>query len=240
MTLDAGSSLANYLWSDGNNSQTMTVSAAGNYSVTATDFNGCTNADTIEISVVVPSNNNLQDVTLNSLACFSATQTITVAGGGTTFVVQQGGSATLIAGRNIIFLPGATVDPGGYLHGYITPDNLYCGGVSLPAASPVNPLMAATNQMLTGQTTVNQQTDNLFKLYPNPSTGVVTLEVGNPTGTDVRIEIRDMTGRLVYARTFNGMHFIGQVNLGNFPDGVYAVKAGAGNLVRTTKLVLIK
>jgi len=60
-------------------------------------------------------------------SCFNATGTITVAGNGTTFCIPDGGYATLIAGQKIRFLPGTSVEAGGYLYGYITTSSTYCG-----------------------------------------------------------------------------------------------------------------
>lgn len=48
--LDAGQGFGSYLWSDGSTGQTLLVSAAGTYSVTVTDANGCSNADTIVLA----------------------------------------------------------------------------------------------------------------------------------------------------------------------------------------------
>jgi hypothetical protein len=52
LVLDAGSGIMNtYLWSDGTTGQTLKVSVAGTYWVEVTNFNGCTNADTIIVSI---------------------------------------------------------------------------------------------------------------------------------------------------------------------------------------------
>lgn len=48
--LDAGPGFQSYLWSDGNDTQTTTVSSQGNYSITATDINGCSNFSSIFIT----------------------------------------------------------------------------------------------------------------------------------------------------------------------------------------------
>lgn len=48
--LDAGQGFGSYLWSDGSTGQTLFVSTAGTYSVTVTDANGCSNADTIVLA----------------------------------------------------------------------------------------------------------------------------------------------------------------------------------------------
>ncbi|MCX6268380.1 MAG: PKD domain-containing protein [Bacteroidetes bacterium] len=139
--LDAGPSFAGYLWNNGSTNQTLPANIAGNYAVTVTDYNGCINTGSMNLTVTVPDNNILQNIYITENQCFSAIQTITVAGDGTLFAVQNGGSATLIAGHNILILPGVSVDSGGYLHGYITSDNVYCGGIS----PPVNPVLAVNS-----------------------------------------------------------------------------------------------
>ncbi|MBI1288676.1 MAG: HYR domain-containing protein [Flavobacteriales bacterium] len=52
LVLDAGSGYANYSWSNTTNGQTTTVTAAGNYNVTVTTFEGCT-ATSAAVQVVV-------------------------------------------------------------------------------------------------------------------------------------------------------------------------------------------
>lgn len=47
--LNPGANYSSYLWSDGSTGQTLAVTTAGVYSVTATDLNGCVTSDTIEI-----------------------------------------------------------------------------------------------------------------------------------------------------------------------------------------------
>ena len=51
LTLDAGNPGATYLWSTSETSQTISVNASGNYSVTVTDTNGCQQSDSIDITV---------------------------------------------------------------------------------------------------------------------------------------------------------------------------------------------
>jgi len=57
--LDAGNPGANYLWSTGATTQTITVSTAGQYSVQVTDSNDCTSSDNINIKVDVCEENIL-------------------------------------------------------------------------------------------------------------------------------------------------------------------------------------
>ena len=50
--LDAGTGLASYNWSTGENTQTITVDSAGTYIVQGNDANGCTGGDTIVVDIV--------------------------------------------------------------------------------------------------------------------------------------------------------------------------------------------
>jgi len=49
-TLDAGAGFVSYEWSDGSTEQTLVVTAAGTYSVTATDSAGCEADDEVEVN----------------------------------------------------------------------------------------------------------------------------------------------------------------------------------------------
>ncbi|MCF8372267.1 MAG: T9SS type A sorting domain-containing protein [Bacteroidales bacterium] len=66
--LDAGL-YASYLWTDLSTNQTLTVSAAGTYSVTVTDSNGCTGSDEIVITEI--SNAVLSFTGLDASYCLS-------------------------------------------------------------------------------------------------------------------------------------------------------------------------
>ncbi|HXH18806.1 MAG TPA: hypothetical protein VNJ07_06950, partial [Chitinophagales bacterium] len=62
--LDAGNAGAYYLWSTGASSRTITVSNAGNYSVTVTDGSGCSASDAAVITVYPLPAVNIPDVTV--------------------------------------------------------------------------------------------------------------------------------------------------------------------------------
>ncbi|MBI9058426.1 MAG: hypothetical protein JEZ01_11745, partial [Labilibaculum sp.] len=51
ITLDAGYPGSTYLWSTGETTQTITVSASGNYAVTVTDVNACLGSDDMNLTV---------------------------------------------------------------------------------------------------------------------------------------------------------------------------------------------
>jgi hypothetical protein len=76
----------------------------------------------------IPATLTLQNITVanGQSPCYDATQTITTAGGSTTFIVQSGGDATLIAGQNILMMPGTTLQSGSSVIAKITTNGNYC------------------------------------------------------------------------------------------------------------------
>jgi len=78
VTIDAGTYPgASYLWSTGQNTQTINVITSGDYSVTVTDANGCTATDSKMVNFTA-----LPDVTLNNFAPVCANQAEVILTGG--------------------------------------------------------------------------------------------------------------------------------------------------------------
>ncbi|MDP1622194.1 MAG: ice-binding family protein [Bacteroidales bacterium] len=158
--------------------------------------------------------------------CKNAIQTITVAGGRTTFQVQSGGSVTMIAGQNIRLLYGTKVSAGGYLHAYITTSGEYCcstGASKSVEMSEVIPEMTA---------------GTFFKVYPNATSDKFCLEL-DPTckDTKVMVQIFGMVGNLILNKDLinDDRH---EFSLGGKTPGIYFIRVMAGNRLETKKIVL--
>ncbi|MFZ4523012.1 MAG: GEVED domain-containing protein [Bacteroidales bacterium] len=163
--------------------------------------------------------------------CFDASNTITVAGGGSTFVVQSGASATMIAGVKISYLYGTTVLPGGYMHGYITSTNSYCG--ALPAS-----MVTLTSGSEEGLSDPNLS--SRFAIYPNPTTGVFTLQDRSEQAAgNIQVEIYDMRGDRILSKTCSGEK-THTFTLADFATGLYFVKVISGDKVESFKLVVAR
>ena len=67
------------MWSDATTSQTLTASSTGEYTVTITDANGCTDSDTINVTLATPLVVTLDstNITCNGLTDGTATATVT-------------------------------------------------------------------------------------------------------------------------------------------------------------------
>lgn len=81
ITLDAGNAGNSYLWSNGETTQSITVNASGNYSVTVTNAGGCNDSETVPVLI-----NPIPVITIgNQTICSGATAnlnpTVNVPGG---------------------------------------------------------------------------------------------------------------------------------------------------------------
>ncbi len=180
-------------------------------------------------STTTPMNQELANVIIpNGLTtCYDAQQILTVAGNGTTFIVENGGSVTLVAGNKISILNGAKVYSGGYLHGYITTNETFCGTMLAP--------LVANNQA--GETVGMEEAVKtpLIKVYPNPTSDMAIVEVVG-TNDDASITVYSMLGERLYQRQLKGEKKY-QFSLSDKPVGIYMVRVQAGNQSEVAKVV---
>ncbi|MEI6436311.1 MAG: T9SS type A sorting domain-containing protein, partial [Bacteroidota bacterium] len=165
--------------------------------------------------------------TVTGTVCYNATQTISVAGGATTFIVQTGGNVTMIAGQNIQYFQGTKVDPGGYMIGKIAPGGPFCGGKSPSIASVVN-----GEEELPG---ISEKSS--FRVYPNPTTGTFILELtGSIESENNSIEICGMRGEKILSKDLSiaRKH---EFSLSGMADGIYFIRVIFANGAETLKII---
>ena len=187
--------------------------AKGDWSITNVVMN-----NSVALNRVLPAT----IITAATSSCFDAFQYLTVGGPGGSFLVQNGGSANLIAGSRISFYPASRVNSGGYLHAYISTVS-YCNN-SFKETPDENPLPV-------------QPAGSFFRLYPNPTTGDVTLEI-----TDGHLS------QEVLAEVFGirGEHLLRQVlrndpkqtiSLSGLSPGIYFIRVINGERAMTGKIL---
>ena len=175
----------------------------------------------------VPVNNIVQNVTVTGNTCFNATNTITVAGGGTNYTITGSGSATFIAGQKISFLSGTTVQTGGQLHAYIASGGPWCGEKSSSIVTV--PEGAAALEPFGDK--------SFFTLYPNPTTGAFFLEPKDIGETaQLSVEIYGIHGDRVLATTLKGNRKY-SLSLDGKPNGIYLLRVISGNHAGTGKVI---
>jgi hypothetical protein len=178
---------------------------------------------------VVPTNNAVTNVTIGEeeSGCYDATETITVAGNGTTFKVLAAGSATMVAGQKITILPGAEVLSGGYFHGYITTTGDYCSVAAVPV----------TKSAVSEGVSLIEAGELTLKLFPNPASSNVTLDLqGAENCVQTKYEMIGMRGETLRTGNFTGNGKY-PISLSGISGGVYYVRIICGDQVVTKMLI---
>ncbi len=162
--------------------------------------------------------------------CFDATSTIVVAGSDNPFVVESGGSVTLVAGQKIVMLPGTTVLSGGYLHAFITVDNSYCQFLS-----PVKSTEQAAKGMEQPGNTMAEATRP--KVYPNPAGEWLNIEIPSihlPSGYSA--DLYDIMGNRLRQVQFSGIN-PQRVSMAGLTPGVYILTISTGQNLFTFRII---
>ncbi|MES1181888.1 MAG: T9SS type A sorting domain-containing protein, partial [Flavobacterium sp.] len=80
----------------------------------------------------------------------------------------------------------------------------------------------------------NSTTPFMMNAYPNPFKGYFTLEFVTPADGDARIDITDVTGRVV--ESF--MHSAGTMNIGkNLKSGIYFISLNQDGFKQVMKVI---
>jgi hypothetical protein len=223
--LDAGSGNILYQWSSGASTQTIIATATNNYSVIVTDANGCLNADTISIII-----NALPVVTLNAFPnsdtlCFSS-GVQTISNGNPTGGIFSG---TGVNGNDFNPMQAAL---GWDVITYSYIDSNGCN--SNATDSVFVDLCLGINSLSANQ---------IFNIYPNPTTGETTINYLLPSSSQIKIELYNSIGEnigvLKNEKQQAGNHQL-KINLHNkvYPKGIYFVKMMVDGKVYLKKLVV--
>jgi hypothetical protein len=79
-------------------------------------------------------------------------------------------------------------------------------------------------------------TNDVFKVYPNPSNGMFTIQVNQFSGK-VAIQIVDLNGRIVYQENEVNFNNTKNINLTHLQSGMYIVKVNADELNFSQKII---
>ena len=178
-----------------------------------------------------PDTRSVQNVTVGNGQdmCYDAIETITVAGGGTTCVIEPGGSARMIAGSEIFYYPGTWVRAGGYMLGRISSGGPFCPGEKGSSFAEAEPGSGSTKDpVIIGQPAL--------KIYPNPTNGNFRIELAEVKPEKIRVEIYGMRGEKVLSDDLAGGRFH-ELSLSGSPAGLYLVKVIIGDRVLTGRLI---
>jgi hypothetical protein len=219
-----------FLWSNGGTSSTISNLSPGMYYLSVNDANNCgPMLSMVPVSVTSPvCANTVVTGDITTTECYDALNTITVAGGTTTFIVEPTGHATFIAGSKIRYLEGTKVMSGGYMLGKITLTNQFCS---------VTKMTEVAGGKEEGPVVTER---SFFNLFPNPTTGNFTLvQKGDRKYTNVKVEVYSMSGEKVLTESMIG-EMKHEFRFADVSNGLYFVKVVADDYVETIKLVKVR
>jgi hypothetical protein len=81
------------------------------------------------------------------------------------------------------------------------------------------------------------ENEDLFRVYPNPTNGMINIRINNYVGK-ANLQIVDINGRIVYQANDNNFNVEKSIDLSNFQSGMYILKVSADDLNFTEKIIL--
>lgn len=218
VTASGGSPGYTYLWSpSGNTATNETGLTPGTYSVTVTDQLGCTVTTTVTVGNTCTSfSTDTSSVAASCATCNDGTATVTVTNGTAPITyVWTNGDTTMTADSLL---------PGTY---YVTVTD--ASGCSAMDSVQVN---FTTNVYMIGA-------NGSAGIFPNPSSGNFTLAIKVPSSTDVKVEIVNALGQIVYHEMRAGFAG-GQIPLSVNAPGIYTVKISTADGMTTIPVMVKK
>ena len=183
----------------------------------------------------IPENVSLSDALIadGDTECFDALQTITVSD----FIVETGGSATLIAGQSIHLLPGTTVQHGGYLMARIAEyDDDYCGSPRVVEIVE-EPVIRKEADVVSTDFPREIRDNGFFKLYPNPTDGMFTLELTTAElEQGITVEVHFILGGRLFIKELPPQR-LHTLSLEGQQPGMYIIRVMKGDKVGFERLI---
>ncbi len=166
--------------------------------------------------------------------CFDALDVITVED----LLVANGGMVDLVAGQRILLLPGVLVQSGGTLHAWISTNGLFCGDIRSMLATDNDRDTGTKEEAVVTATFPERETAKpAFRVYPNPTRGLFTVELSTPYGDQpCTVEIFTLVGERVLSLDMTGQSQH-QFDLSFRPKGIYLVRVRIGDVVGMEKVV---
>ncbi|MEO5642848.1 MAG: T9SS type A sorting domain-containing protein [Bacteroidia bacterium] len=215
--LNAGNAGANYSWSTTATTQMITVSSTGNYYVNVTTTAGCTDNDSVMVTI-----NTVPTVTFNAQASACTTDPAFALTGS-----PAGGVFTGPGVSGNMFSP-STAGVGTANLMYTFTDVNGCTA-SDPATITVSACVGITEPFIAAG----------MNLFPNPNNGSFTLTINDADYKALTIELVTVEGQVIYsdkASDVTGV-YVKQLDLSTHANGIYFLRVTANGQTYMQKVV---
>ena len=117
--------------------------------------------------------------------------------------------------------------------------NVGVGGIQDQVEDFTEPIPGATPATGSNCLLANDyfQNSSLFKIYPNPSNGLININIANYVG-ELQIKVYDINGRQVYNENVSNFNNSNAINLGKLSKGIYILKLQGENVNHSEKIIL--
>lgn len=217
----AGAGLGNsYLWSTGSTASSITVGAVGSYSVVVTNAAGCANSDMINITTKPQPTVSL---VFNGVTKYCVSENIT-----RTLTEGVPANGTYI-GTGV---SGTSFNPSiaGQGNHIILYNIVGANGCSNTAKDTL---------VVSACVGINELDEDLgLNVYPNPNTGIFTVELNTSSDITGKISITSVDGKLVYIDMISGSGLVSKsINIAHLAEGIYYLKLETKDAVKTYKIL---
>lgn len=218
--LSADENYSSYLWSTGETTQSIDVTISDDYSLIIPAPFGCgvTGGDTLTITF-----NPLPNVDLGSdtTICLGNTLVLDAGAGFTNYQWTTGELAQTIS------LNASTLGIGTFPFAVTVTDNNGCQNISA--------ISVEVEDCSIGISEINLS--QKFKVYPNPTTSEIWIELEEQVGLKSTITLIDVAGKEVYYSEFSSQEVIKKIDLSKLHAGTYFVKFSNANGTGTRMIV---
>jgi hypothetical protein len=213
VTLAAPPNLGTYLWSNSATTQSITVSDAGTYVVTATDPNGCFGRDTVLVTVFADA------------------------------VPDLGNDVTICSNQQATLNPGNfnsyEWSPNGETTATINAVDADTYSVTVTDANNCTASFTLTVPSFTALK--ENVASNSVSVYPNPTNGILSVKIDNLQLNNATIKVINLSGQTVYANTLRTFaNATTSIDLSNQSNGVYFVQIVSDKQVITKRVIKAK
>ncbi len=221
--LDAGNPGSEYLWSTDEITQTIVGSGSGvtMFWAEVTNENGCKGYDTVYVDFA-----EIPVVELGSDTALC---------GGATITLNAGNSGSLYLWSNLETSQTIVVDTTGY--GYGTQEI----SVDVTNQSGCDNLGEIKVEFV-DCTGIQELSDVDIHVYPNPTSGIITVDLTSNSNKPVSIKITNVSGKVIHSINdivISGIHSQ-KINLSEYSDGIYTLTIVKDGSSKSSTLVLRK
>jgi hypothetical protein len=210
LSVNGGTAPITYIWSNGSNTEDLSGVAAGSYSVTVADGNGCS---------FVTSSNVAEPTALSFTGTVADASTSTSADGSITLNISGG-------------KPGYTTSPSSLT-------NLTPGSYTVTVTDNNGCTSTQTFTVGFGSAVQDIAALGSVRVYPNPASSELFVDLSLQQAADVQISLYTVTGALVYQRNFNNqLTPLLSLSVGELPQGIYNLHITAPGETKTAKVVV--